>query len=598
MENCEVYDEQFGKHGAYLEEENTEQVMEKYDSETDQPASGFAQFGRLLRARTANLFSPWRQQQDAGMHFLDPDIMKQKVREQMLKAEPYDVTKFYHKSGIWQRMAKAPLFEHITLSVICMNAIWIAVDTDWNDSTSLLEAEPIFQTGEQFFCFYFAFEWFVRFKAFRKKIYCLGDGWFVFDSVLVLMMVLETWLMTVVLLLSGSGGGSGLGGASVLRLVRLLRLTRMARMLRSMPELMILIKGMVAATRSVFFVMCLLMIITYMFAIALKQLSDGTEMGETYFPGVATAMYSLWVHGTLLDDLSGICMDMKNESYVCLFLFNVFVLLAALTVMNMLIGVLCEVVSSVAETEKEEMVVTYVRNSLRHILLEIDENSDGRVSKVEFLKILGRRDACLVLKEVDVDPEGMIENVDFIFDQDEKDGIEDTKSFDEFMGKILQLRGCNTCTVKDIVELRRYIKRSVESLEKNQAALISSHAKPTALTPSRLSHGPSRATLTPLSSTAKSKSAWDEPLEVEECCDAPNGRVKPQLTTSTLRTSASDVDLPHQRCDACCRQTRQMRKELNSLEELASSLLKGVQRLKAEQNSAVSDGGMLRESSM
>mmetsp|Transcript_99433 Transcript_99433/g.213021 ORF Transcript_99433/g.213021 Transcript_99433/m.213021 type:complete len:555 (-) Transcript_99433:51-1715(-) len=464
MENCEVYDEQFGKHGAYLEEENTEQVMEKYDSETDQPASGFAQFGRLLRARTANLFSPWRQQQDAGMHFLDPDIMKQKVREQMLKAEPYDVTKFYHKSGIWQRMAKAPLFEHITLSVICMNAIWIAVDTDWNDSTSLLEAEPIFQTGEQFFCFYFAFEWFVRFKAFRKKIYCLGDGWFVFDSVLVLMMVLETWLMTVVLLLSGSGGGSGLGGASVLRLVRLLRLTRMARMLRSMPELMILIKGMVAATRSVFFVMCLLMIITYMFAIALKQLSDGTEMGETYFPGVATAMYSLWVHGTLLDDLSGICMDMKNESYVCLFLFNVFVLLAALTVMNMLIGVLCEVVAGVASTEKESMMISFVQEKLQQIMKEIDDDCDLQVSRTEFLQILDRRDACKVLQELDVDPEGMVDNVDFIFDNDCGDG-EEKKTFGEFMEKVLQLRGGLNSTVKDIVELRRFVKYSIRDFQ-------------------------------------------------------------------------------------------------------------------------------------
>ena len=45
------------------------------------------------------------------------------------------------------------------------------------------------------------------------------------------------------------------------RLVRLLRLTRMARMarlLRAMPELLVLIKGMVVAMRSVFFTLCLL----------------------------------------------------------------------------------------------------------------------------------------------------------------------------------------------------------------------------------------------------------------------------------------------------------------------------------------------------
>merc|ERR1719276_14784 len=56
---------------------------------------------------------------------------------------------------------------------------------------------------------------------------------------------------------------------SVLELAKLVRLTRMARMvrlLRALPELMVLIKGLAAATRSVFFTFCLLAIIVYVFA--------------------------------------------------------------------------------------------------------------------------------------------------------------------------------------------------------------------------------------------------------------------------------------------------------------------------------------------
>eukprot|EP00419_Tripos_fusus_P050768 CAMPEP_0172840548 /NCGR_PEP_ID=MMETSP1075-20121228/29406_1 /TAXON_ID=2916 /ORGANISM="Ceratium fusus, Strain PA161109" /LENGTH=63 /DNA_ID=CAMNT_0013684405 /DNA_START=154 /DNA_END=342 /DNA_ORIENTATION=+ len=62
--------------------------------------------------------------------------------------------------------------------------------------------------------------------------------------------------MTTVMLVMGGDGAVGLGNASILRMARLLRLTRlfrMARLLRAMPELLILVKGMAAAMRSVVF---------------------------------------------------------------------------------------------------------------------------------------------------------------------------------------------------------------------------------------------------------------------------------------------------------------------------------------------------------
>merc|ERR1719198_1102302 len=102
-------------------------------------------------------------------------------------------------------------------------------------------------------------------------------------------MVGETWIMSVIMLAAGGGGSSGMGNASILRLFRLLRLSRMARMvrlLRAMPELMVLIKGMVVAMRSVFFTLCLLAGIIYVFGIMFVQLLKGTTHGDNYFPTV------------------------------------------------------------------------------------------------------------------------------------------------------------------------------------------------------------------------------------------------------------------------------------------------------------------------
>merc|ERR1719174_2519820 len=108
--------------------------------------------------------------------------------------------------------------------------------------------------------------------------------------------------MTIIL--SMIGGESPIGGTSILRLFRLLRLSRLMRMLRSFPELLILIKGMATAMKSVAYVMCLLVLITYVFAIAFTQLSVGTEsIGDVFFANIALSMYSLLVYATLLDNL-------------------------------------------------------------------------------------------------------------------------------------------------------------------------------------------------------------------------------------------------------------------------------------------------------
>jgi len=216
---------------------------------------------------------------------IDAASMKERLRLNMIRPV-YNVVKFYHTDGIFQWLAQHRYFEAATLCVIAFNALWISIDTDHNSSEMLIGAQPVFQIAEHSFCAYFSFEWFVRFCAFKKKRNGLRDGWFVFDSLLVLMMVLETWVMNVFLLASGAGSGGGLGNASILRLARLLRLSRMARMarlLRAMPELMILIKGMVSAMRSVFFTMMLLAMLTYIFGIMFTQMMVDTSVGQTFF---------------------------------------------------------------------------------------------------------------------------------------------------------------------------------------------------------------------------------------------------------------------------------------------------------------------------
>lgn len=401
---------------------------------------------------------------------VDPDTMKDQVRQKLCRPQ-YRVTDYYHDEGCSQRIGKSMIFDKITLGVIAFNAIWIAIDTDMNDADILSEADPMFIIAENLFCSYFVFEWTVRFCSFKKKSTGCKDAWFLFDSFMVSMMVLETWIFTGIVTIMGSGGNTGGANVGLLRLARLLRLSRMARMgklLRVMPELLIMLKGMKAAMRSVFWTLILLLLIMYVFAILFVQLGEDTAVGDQYFNAVPQSMYTLLVFGVFLDDIRFLTDKLKSE-WVLAIIFFCFVLLAALTVMNMLIGVLCEVVSAVAATEREEMLVQHVNDRISRVMAIVDTDGSGSISKTEFSQIVVNSEAVKCLSDVGVDVFALIDLADYIFLDDDNAEVE--LDFGRFMEIVLKLRGSNTATVKDIVDLRKFMRLQMQE-NQAQTALI------------------------------------------------------------------------------------------------------------------------------
>ncbi|CAE7405030.1 para [Symbiodinium natans] len=407
----------------------------------------------------------------------DVEDLKQSVRQKMSK-QTYSVKDYYKSHGIFQRIAKSNYFENFTLFIIGVNSLWIAFDTDNNDAAIITEAKVEFQIVENIFCAFFTFEWLVRWMAFRRTAYAFMDAWFVFDTLLVTLMILETWITPIVLgMLSISS--DGIGDASILRLVRLLRLarmTRVAKLLRAFPEVLIMIKGISAAGRSVFFTICLLILVLYIFGIAFKQICVDTKtIGVDKFPTVPEAMLTLLIHGVFMDDMAELVAIVKEESSVAFGLFIIFVLIASITLMNMLIGVLCEVVSMVGQSEREELLVDLVKRELLDIIISADEDGDGLMSHAEFLRILESSEGLKALETVGVDPVGLIDYADQIFAKENGDeGQQETILFSHFMNEILQLRGSNTCTVKDLINMRKVVERSSKDF-KEQLGHVTTH---------------------------------------------------------------------------------------------------------------------------
>jgi hypothetical protein len=233
-------------------------------------------------------------------------------------------------------------------------------------------------------------------------------------------------------------------------------MARVAKLLRAMPELVIMIKALKAAMRSVFFTLILLSILLYVFGILFTQLCADAEI-SVWFPSVFGSMYYLLLWGVLcLDRLEEISAELFEVGfYMPPFLF-LFVLLSALTVMNMLIGVLCEVVNNVAKTESEINLIETTRSTVMRVLESIDEDGNQMISKDEFLHILTNPRACKAFYSIGIDVVGLVDFANTIF-WDAVSQTEEELSFEDFMERILKLRDSNKATVKDVLNLAKLL---------------------------------------------------------------------------------------------------------------------------------------------
>lgn len=390
----------------------------------------------------------------------NPTEMKEQVRELLAKPNAADI---YKETGLATTIVKHSLFETCSLIVISLNAVWIAIDLDLNNELLLVDSPIPFQVVEHVFCVYFTLEWLLRFHAYKIKKVAFQNHWFLFDTALVSMMVFETWIINIcVFALLNKQQQNALGNdAAILKIFRLARLTRVARcvrILRSFPELVILIKGLWVASRSVMFTLVLLFAIIYIFAIAFRQITDGLAIGDKYFSTVPQAIGSLLLRGTL-PDLADLVYDVGAENvFLAAFLF-LFILFASLTVMNMLVGVLVEVVKVVSTVEQEELMVSFVKTKLYELVSEeaLDGEGKGMLQKAEFMSMLTNARCARFIRDCGVDVVGLVEFTDLIFR--DKEEIELFK----FVELILQLRGSNNATVKDLVDMRKFFVQELRN---------------------------------------------------------------------------------------------------------------------------------------
>lgn len=309
------------------------------------------------------------------------------------------------------RLAISKKFEVVTLSVIVVNALMIGVDTEYNARFRAPgdgpEDVPLpLRVAEYLFCTYFTMEILVRLFGRERKMTLMRDAWFCFDFFLVSLMLTEAFV------LPHMGSSAPMGQLSVLRLLRLLRVTRVARIMKAFPELMMIIKGILAATRTVACTVILMAMVIFVWSILfVSQYHQGDaqddEFGECYieyyFGSLGKAFFTLFVTGTLLDDIQPLMQVIMAQGDPWMLISMIlFILIASFNVLNTLVGVLVEVVCATSEGEKLKAKDARVRETIRAIFDQMDEDHSGLISHTDFIHMKDHKTVMKALRELHI----------------------------------------------------------------------------------------------------------------------------------------------------------------------------------------------------
>eukprot|EP00929_Paragymnodinium_shiwhaense_P105200 TRINITY_DN70128_c0_g1_i1.p1 TRINITY_DN70128_c0_g1~~TRINITY_DN70128_c0_g1_i1.p1 ORF type:complete len:590 (+),score=116.87 TRINITY_DN70128_c0_g1_i1:149-1918(+) len=419
--------------------------------------------------RPTTLFSAWTPQQNRNTHdllkgvanhisngdeaapisvFQEINGLSSHETEKLRAAEAEEASAKYH-DGIAGRIARSKRFEATTITFIMLNAVEIGAESDYAArhgpfSIWAADAPAFFLIAENLFCFYFSVEILVRLFAYKTMRKCIEDAWFVFDCILVTFMVFETWILPMV-----SGASSPLGELSILRLLRLLRVTRMAKLMRMFPELMMIVKSIVAAAKAVVWTVILLIIVTYSWALLFTHEYHQGKMGDlevedgdaaVMFGSMGKSLLSLLVMGTILDDVTAAADTIRStNNNLMLGFFLMDILINSFTMMNMLVGILVEVVGDTAQAEKTRLLEEHAGASIRAIFDSMDQDGNGLIGRDEFFRMRESATVMKALRELDIEEKQFNMYTEIIFETDSS-GEDAYISSDQLLTIILRLR--------------------------------------------------------------------------------------------------------------------------------------------------------------
>jgi voltage-gated sodium channel len=230
------------------------------------------------------------------------------------------------------RIASSSRFQNTIMAVIVLNAITLGLGT-FGGINRKIGSE--LTTLDEIFLGIFVVELAIRIGAYgRRPQDFFKEGWNVFDFIVI-----------------GAAFAPGLReNATLLRLARLLRVVRLVSVL---PDLRVLIRGMVASIAPIGSLAALAVLVMYVYGMVgwiLFHEGDPENWGT-----IADAMLTLFVVMTLESwpDIMGSAMEVTSWAWVY---FVSYVLVASFLIINVVIAIIISAVEEAHQEERRELL--------------------------------------------------------------------------------------------------------------------------------------------------------------------------------------------------------------------------------------------------
>jgi hypothetical protein len=191
-----------------------------------------------------------------------------------------------------------------------------------------------------------------------------------------------------------------------------------------------MVRGLLKAFRAILSAVVLLAMLTYFCSILIvvllkKEYSFNDTLHAKYnvnFGNVGDCMWCLYMNGTLMLDntayiMSSLIYTENWNIFSAGVLFMFYNLLAATLILQMLIGVLCDVVSGISQDQHESHDVALVRQELLGNLIAFDDG-DGKISKWELTQVMENPGSKAVLQKLKINRLFLLELQELLFPKD------------------------------------------------------------------------------------------------------------------------------------------------------------------------------------
>eukprot|EP00930_Biecheleria_cincta_P059098 TRINITY_DN44860_c0_g1_i1.p1 TRINITY_DN44860_c0_g1~~TRINITY_DN44860_c0_g1_i1.p1 ORF type:complete len:596 (+),score=98.84 TRINITY_DN44860_c0_g1_i1:25-1812(+) len=323
-----------------------------------------------------------------------------------------------------QRVVGSSYFEFGMLLLVAVNVILMGVELDVSIGLPASELPSVYRILDNLCTGFYFTEVIVKVLAFGCRYYFYGpeNRWNILD-----LVVVATSLLEVVTQVFESVGI--LKQMRALRLVRVVRSLKVVRVLRLISALRTLVVSILGTLRPLGMAVVLLMVMFYGFGLFITQTAtdycreqaimrsgdsealprcDGSALHD-YFGSLPATMSTLFQSISNGVSWAGPAKDLAEVGWWAVLMFNLFIVIAAFVIMNVLTGIFCQSAMEAAVSDREIAMLNRLASkneiisALATLFSIVDTDKSNTITFDEFETAMENDSVVAVFESLDID---------------------------------------------------------------------------------------------------------------------------------------------------------------------------------------------------